>query len=88
MLSCLAWPGNPDEPEVWKLNHTLATEGRECWLRDYTSEGGDLSHGGPLADAAHERNAAVGARLWSDQVEAFARYGDALSIAPIDGNRE
>ena len=70
---------------MWKLNHTLAIEGRECWFRDYTSEG---DPGGALAVAAQERSAAVGARLWADQMEAFRRYGDALSIAPIDVNRE
>jgi hypothetical protein len=70
---------------VWTLNHTLAAEGRECWARDYASEGDKSGSQRVGTDAEH---AIIAENLWADQLQVFKRYGDALSIAPIDGTKE
>ena len=70
---------------MWKLNHTLAAEGRECWARDYASEGDTGGLQRVRTDAEH---AATAENLWADQLQVFKRYGDAVSIAPIDIHKE
>eukprot|EP01043_Picozoa_sp_COSAG02_P062271 COSAG02_NODE_8549_length_2527_cov_1.095513_2_plen_71_part_00 len=70
---------------MWRLNHTLAAEGRECWARDYASEGDKNGLQRVGTDAEHAKTAES---LWIDQLQVFERYGDALSIAPIDSTKE
>ena len=67
--------------QVWRLNYGLAVQGRECWVRDYDGS----TRGDVVTDALH---AEMGANLWKDQVQTFKRYGDEMTIAPVDEDKE
>ena len=77
--------GRSDDPEVWKLNHNLAIEGRECWRRDYV---GEVELSGLQGVGTEEQHAKLGHDLWADQQQVFRQYGDSLAIAPVDVSRE
>ena len=70
---------------MWKLNHTLAAEGRECWARDYASEG---DKGRSQRVGTDVERVTTAKNLWADQLQVFQRYGDALSIPPVDITKE